>query len=215
MDFGAQLGPCWLKLSIQPDAIISLVDLRHYSGMKKDIWHYLRLWRQCFPHRRKLAWRASWLQNGYCRDCRYCCGPQDSPTPYPMRLLPHQVGPETGQYLYLSDTHTAILDQCGCKALGPRGCSLERSLRPVACGLFPLVPTTAGLFLYKTCPAVLLTPLAQWLDLAREAGTFLDAMPPEHLQRICLTIPIEELAESHISLHIPLGKICNNAAPCA
>ncbi|MBQ4567118.1 MAG: hypothetical protein IJA79_03215 [Desulfovibrio sp.] len=174
--------------------------------MKKDIWYYLALWRKCFPQHRKLLWRGSWLENDYCQDCRYCCGPQDSPIPYPMHLLPEQVGPETGKHLYLVDTHTAILDQRGCKALGSEGCSLERALRPVACGLFPLVPTKRGLFLYKNCPAVLLTPLVQWMDLAQEAGRFLCRIPREHLQHICLSIAPEKLAESHIFLHIAWGK---------
>ena len=46
--------------------------------MSKGFWDYLSHWQKVFPRRRAVSWREGWLQNGYCRDCRYCCGPQDS-----------------------------------------------------------------------------------------------------------------------------------------
>ena len=73
----------------------------------KGFWHYLETWRELFPRKRALRWRGTWLQNGYCRDCRYCCGPQDSSVPFPMALLPSQIRPDLEKDFYLLDADTA------------------------------------------------------------------------------------------------------------
>lgn len=61
--------------------------------MSKGFWDYLSHWQKVFPRRRAVNWREGWLQNGYCRDCRYCCGPQDSNELFPMGLLPSSCAP--------------------------------------------------------------------------------------------------------------------------
>ena len=150
--------------------------------LQKGFWHYLELWRALFPRRRPLRWRGDWLQNGYCRDCRYCCGPQDSNAPFPMALLPGQLRPNLSDDFY----------------------RLMRAQRPVACGLFPLVPANGGLYLYKTCPAVIFTPLDRLADLGLEAARWLSGFNLADLRHISLELPLRTLADDYISLDITL-----------
>lgn len=171
---------------------------------QKGFWHYLELWRTLFRRRRSLRWRGTWLQNGYCRDCRYCCGPQDSNEPFPMALLPAQIHPHLSDDFYLLDADTAYLDARGCKASTDHGCRLELAQRPVSCGLFPLVPANGGLYLYKTCPAVILTPLNDLAALGLEAARWLNGFTLAELRHISLDIPAQTLAERYISLNISL-----------
>ncbi|MGE9984504.1 hypothetical protein [Desulfovibrio sp. SGI.169] len=171
---------------------------------QKGFWHYLEFWRALFRRRRSLRWRGTWLQNGYCRDCRYCCGPQDSNEPFPMALLPAQLHSRLGDDFYLLNADTAYLDGRGCKASTSHGCRLELTQRPVACGLFPLVPANGGLYLYKTCPAVILTPLNELAALGLEAARRLTGFTLSDLRHISLDIPARTLAERYISLNISL-----------
>lgn len=172
--------------------------------LQKGFWHYLEFWRALFPRRRALRWRETWLQNGYCRDCRYCCGPQDSNEPFPMALLPGQIHPHLSDDFYLLNADTAYLDARGCKADTDHGCRLRLTQRPVACGLFPLVLVNGGLYLYKTCPAVIFTPLDRLVDLGLEAARWLTGFSLTDLLHISLDIPAQTLAERYISLNISL-----------
>ena len=137
--------------------------------MQKSSWHYWQQWRQRFPLQRDVHFDQGILSNEYCRDCRYCCGPQDCATPFPMKLLPSQQHAHLDRDFFLLAPDTACLDDRGCKSCGPEGCLLPRQRRPVACSLFPLVLLETGLYLYKICPAVLFLPLDRWLIMAREA----------------------------------------------
>ena len=127
--------------------------------MQKSSWHYWQQWRQRFPLQRDVHFDQGILSNDYCRDCRYCCGPQDCATPFPMKLLPSQQHDHLERDFFLLAPDTACLDDRGCKSCGPEGCLLPRQRRPVACSLFPLVLLDTGLYLYKICPAVFFLPL--------------------------------------------------------
>lgn len=170
----------------------------------KGFWHYVETWRHTFLHRRVVRWRGTWLQNGYCRDCRYCCGPQDSSVPFPMALLPSQIRPDLERDFFLLDADIAYIGAQGCKADTARGCRLPLILRPVACGLFPLVLVNGGLHLYKTCPAVLFTPLVRFAGLGLEAAHFLRGFSLKELQHISLDLPCETLVRDYIDLRISL-----------
>ncbi|MDR1659339.1 MAG: hypothetical protein LBR94_03225 [Desulfovibrio sp.] len=174
--------------------------------MRRDFQYYLNLWRRRFPRRRKLLWRDAWLQNGYCRDCRYCCGPQDNSEPFPMALLPWQTRPDLGEDFYLLAGDMAYIADRGCKARGGRGCRLARERRPVACCLFPLVLANGGLYLYKTCPAVIFTPLADLSDAGHSAAAWLTGFSPTELRHISLSLPAQILAERYIYLGIAVEQ---------
>ncbi|WP_300906847.1 hypothetical protein [uncultured Desulfovibrio sp.] len=172
--------------------------------LHKGFRYYFECWRALFPCRRALRWRGTWLQNEYCRDCQYCCGPQDSNEPFPMALLPAQIHPGLSDNFYMLNADTAYLDARGCKASTDHGCRLELAQRPVSCGLFPLVPANGGLYLYKICPAVLFTPLNELADLGLEAARWLTGFTLMDLRHISLDIPAQTLAERYISLNISL-----------
>ena len=172
--------------------------------MGKDFQAYAAMWRTAFASPRELAWRDNWLVNGFCADCRYCCGPQDNDTPFPMALLPSQLRPDLAEDFFMLDATTAYMDGRGCKALGSCGCSLTREKRPVACGLFPLVLANGGLWLYSICPAVLAVPLADWMPLARKAADWLATLAKNDLRHISLDLPPATLADRYINLHLPL-----------
>ncbi len=121
--------------------------------MQKSSWYYWQQWRQRFPLQRDVHFDQGILSNDYCRDCRYCCGPQDCATPFPMKLLPSQQHAHLDRDFFLLAPDTACLDDRGCKSCGPEGCRLPRQRRPVACSLFPLVLLERGLYLYKICPS--------------------------------------------------------------
>lgn len=178
--------------------------MRGSTPKKADFAAYLAEWRRAFPRRRGLSWRGSWLANGYCRDCRHCCGPQDEDEPFPMRLLPSQVRPDLDRDFYLLDAGTACLDRRGCLSCTSTGCRLPRERRPVACGLFPFVPTADGMYLYLVCPASLLTPLERLESLGRAAARWFLTLDPSDRRRIALDLPPETLADRYVNLHIPL-----------
>lgn len=172
--------------------------------MGKDFQSYVDAWCQTFPAPRELVWRGNWLVNGYCRDCRYCCGPQDNDTPFPMALLPSQTRPDLADDFYLLDEQTACLDSRGCKALGSQGCSLTKERRPLACGLFPLVLANGALWLYQICPASIFVPLAEWMPLAHQAATWLATLPESDLRQISIELDKTTLTDRYINLHITL-----------
>lgn len=173
------------------------------SQKEKGAWHYLKKWEKVFAGKSpSLEWKDGWLENGYCRDCRYCCGPQDSTEPYPMGLLPEQLGPGLEDRFHLLNFNTAYLAEAGCKSDGPHGCRLPLAQKPVACGLFPLVPANGKIYLYQNCPAVLFNPMARFYHFALLAVKSLERYSLEDLRHICLYFPPETLANRFIDLHV-------------
>ncbi|MDR3320379.1 MAG: hypothetical protein LBS77_05590 [Desulfovibrio sp.] len=168
--------------------------------MRQDLQYYLRLWRARFSRRRKLLWRDGRLQNGYCRDCLYCCGPQDNPKPFPLALLPHQMRPDLADDFFLLAEGMPYIGAEGCKSCGSRGCRLPLEKRPVACDLFPLVLANGLLYMYKTCPAVLFTPLAELVDIGNTAAGWIAGLSHADLRHIFLDLPAQALAERYIFL---------------
>ena len=61
-----------------------------------------------------------------------------------------------------------------------------------------------SLYVYKTCPAVLLTPPAELALLGLEAARWLVALSLEDLRRISLDLGAPVLAEKYISLSIQI-----------
>ena len=172
--------------------------------MKKDFSYYLHLWKTSFPTARRLCWEEDHIANDYCADCRFCCGPQDSPVPFPMPLLPSQLRPGLDKDFYLLDPQTPYLDARGCKSCGPQGCQLERARRPIACGLFPLVLTTCGLYAYACCPAVINARLRDLVDLGRQAADWLSGLPQEDVARLKMSLDDATLARHYLPLGIAL-----------
>lgn len=171
-----------------------------------DFWHYLTKWRNDFPSPRPLLWTDGLLKNGYCADCRYCCGPQGSDKPFPMHLLPRQIDPDTPDNFYLLDEHTALLDRRGCKSCTSQGCRLDFDKRPVACGLFPLVLANGRLYAYKICPATIFSSLDDLECLAQKAAAWLSTLPEDELRRISICLDQKSLDERYIDLEIQLFK---------
>lgn len=170
--------------------------------MSKGFWDYLAHWQKVFPHRRAVSWREGWLQNGYCRDCRYCCGPQDSNELFPMGLLPEQLRPGLANDFYLLNKDTAFMDGRGCRSCTNQGCRLPRPERPVACGLFPFVLNAGEMYLYQICPASLFTPMARMAELGREAADWLAKFSQQEQEHIALNLPAAVLTDRYINLHI-------------
>lgn len=171
---------------------------------ERGFWAYVDKWRHACRSERIVQWDGTWLRNDYCADCRYCCGKQDSPVPFPMPLLPRQTGAQNDAQFHMQDCHTAYLAQSGCLSDGPRGCKLTASQKPVACGLFPITLVNGGLYLYQNCPAAVFSPLANFLDIARQAAAALEELPYEELLRLSLWFLPEQLAKSYIDLRIKL-----------
>ena len=161
---------------------------------------YLRLWRSLFPEPRRVAFAAGSLVNEYCPACGFCCGPQEEATPFPMPLLDAQISARTPEDFHLLDPRTACLDGRGCKSLGETGCRLPRSLRPVACNIFPVVLVDCGLYLYRVCPAVMLTPEAAMRAIARQVQDYLNGFAASDLARLAITLPAEDLAAKYLNL---------------
>lgn len=178
----------------------------------KGFWDYVDRWRGIFREERAVRWEKNWLENDYCCDCRFCCGPQDSATPFPMALLPHQIAPENADNFHMLDASTAFLGKDGCLSDTPRGCRLALDQKPIACGLFPVVLVNGGLYLYQNCPAVVFTPLVRFLDIAKKAAATLLELPLEDLRHVSIWLNEDSLARSYIDLRIRLfGHTCKKA----
>lgn len=171
--------------------------------MQKGFWHYLELWRERFPRRRPLHWRGDWLQNGYCRALPLLLAARRIPILLsPWRCCQASSVPNLDHDFILLNADTAYLDARGCKADTAQGCRLPHAQRPVACGLFPLVLANGSLYLYKTCPAVIFTPLERLAALGLEAGRWLTGFSLANLRHISLDLCEQTLAERYISLSI-------------
>ncbi len=101
-----------------------------------------------------------------------------------MALLPGQISGRTPDDFYLLNKNTACLGKEGCKSETSKGCRLPRELRPVACGLFPIVLANGRLYLYKTCPAVVFNTLDELAMLAEKAAGWLANFPLDELRHI-------------------------------
>lgn len=138
-----------------------------------------------------ICWQGDgFVANGFCRECRRCCGPQKGDPPYPMPLMPWQLDGKEAERFYMLDATTSCLDERGCKALGEGGCTLPRSLRPIACGLFPIVCMEGALFLYRLCPASLCLPFGEWQSMGEKAALWLrQTFSVDNLHRLSLPKP--------------------------
>lgn len=174
-----------------------------------------REWRARFAAgRRAFRWVEDRLDNGYCAECRHCCGPQpEGDAPYPMPLLPSQRRPDLADDFYLLSPSVACLDQRGCKALTPTGCRLERRRRPPACNLFPLIINEGALYFYQICPAVLFADLDTLLRIGEDAARDLPRLyTPDELRAISTPLTPESLIHKCISLDIRIYEQAENRA---
>lgn len=171
---------------------------------KSAFWLHLEGWASQITHKRDVEWQKQWLKNEYCAQCRYCCGPQGADEPFPMPLLPRQLGPDNKANFYMLDKNTAYIGAEGCKSDTATGCRLTLAQKPVACNLFPIVLIKGKLYLYQTCPAVLALPLGAFLQIALQAAQMLDTFTLQELQHLSIDVPCEILSEKYINLHIQL-----------
>lgn len=175
--------------------------------VNNGFWDYVEKWRQNFKEERHVRWEQNWIENDYCKDCRFCCGPQDSAIPFPMALLPHQLAPDNIKNFHMLDNSTAYLAERGCLSDTDTGCRLSLAKKPTACGLFPVVLVNGGLYLYQNCPAVVFSPLVRYLDLAREVAVMLLKFSYEDLQHLSIWLNADVLARSYIDLHIRIFDV--------
>lgn len=164
---------------------------QHWLNWKKQTWS-----------QPTVSWQDGFIANGFCPECRLCCGPQIGDKPFPMALLPEQLHARISEDFYMYDASHASLDERGCKALSAKGCNLPRSRRPPACGIFPIVLTYGSLFLYTLCPASLLMPLSTWLDLSYKVRDWLRTFPLEIQEHINIKVEGNFLLQRYVNLHV-------------
>lgn len=170
--------------------------------IRNGFWDYVARWRETFKEERRLHWERNWIENDYCKDCRFCCGPQDSCVPFPMALMPKQLGPDNRENFHMLDNSTAFLAEEGCLADANTGCRLRLDQKPVACGLFPVVLANGALYLYQNCPAVIFSPIIRFLELGREAAVMLLQLSYDDLLHLSIWLNADTLARSYIDLRI-------------
>lgn len=172
----------------------------------KGFWDYAEKWRKEFRENLPVSWAKYWIENGYCADCRFCCGAQDSDMPFPMPLLERQKRANLEHDFHLLDSLTPYLAAQGCKSCTANGCRLKLEEKPLACGFFPVVLINGGLYLYKNCPAVIFSPLIRFMELGRKVGEYLLKLSLEELRRLSLWLDCDVLSRSYIDLRIRLFK---------
>lgn len=175
---------------------------RHIA--KNGLWEHMAKWHQFINLPHEICWNKTWLENSWCKDCKYCCGPQGADAPFPMALLPCQVSPENMSNFYMLNENTAYIGSNGCKSNTEKGCRLDISQKPVACNLFPIVLINGRLYLYLKCPAVMAAPLLQFLEFAGKAASSLYNLALDDLKHISITLNADMLAAKYIDLHIQL-----------
>lgn len=167
---------------------------------------YYAMWSRMFPSPRAVSFDGAVFRNAYCPDCRFCCAPQaEGDKPFPMALLDRQISQSTEDDFYMLDSHTACLDQRGCKALTDRGCRLDNAKRPVACNLFPYVLIEGRLYLYLICPASMLQDEAQLHAIGQRVFVWLKSLPKEETDRISISISPDVLAVRYLDLGLDLN----------
>ncbi len=167
-------------------------------------WDYALKWQKEFPENRPVLWEKYWIENAFCADCRYCCGPQDSDTPFPMPLLPRQKRDNLDRDFHLLDSLTPYLAEAGCKSDSHAGCRLKLEEKPLACGFFPIVLANGRLYLYKNCPAVILSPLMRFMELGRLVADYLMGFDIAELRRLSLWLDCDTLSRGYIDLRIQI-----------
>lgn len=171
---------------------------------RDDFWDYFERWKNIFKDGRPLEWQDEWLENAWCGECRFCCGPQGTDKAFPMALLPAQMQPGYREHFYLLNDNTAFLAGQGCRSDSATGCVLKRKERPVACGLFPIVLANGKLYLYISCPATLFLPLARFYEIGRKAANMLLRYSLEELRHLSLELDLETLSAKYVDLHIDI-----------
>lgn len=179
---------------------------------KDDFWNYLERWKEIFRDGRPLEWEGSWLDNAWCGECRFCCGPQGTDKPFPMPLLAEQMQPGYREHFYLLNDDTAYLAEKGCLAYSDAGCRLSRKERPVSCGLFPIVLANGRLYLYLSCPATLFVPLVRFYEIGRKAANMLLQFSFAELEHLSIDLPFETLSAKYVDLHL---DIFNSKGKCS
>ena len=172
--------------------------------MKRDFLCKLEDWQKIFPESRALIWKNGRLENGYCQNCRLCCGPQGDDEPFPMALLDEQATPDAGEHFYLLEPRVAYLGREGCKSLGKNGCLLPPEKRPPACGLFPIVLIDGKLYLYKRCPSAMLAGSEKFATLAMSAEKYLKNLGEQSAREISISVEPGELKEKYLDLGIEI-----------
>lgn len=168
------------------------------------LWDYVKKWREIFNDVRSLQWDKSWIKNDYCKDCRFCCGKQDSDTPFPMPLLPGQMRPGLKRDFHLLDSLTPYLGAAGCLSCTNSGCRLDSVQKPVACGLFPIVLVNGSLYLYENCPAVIFSPLIRFFELSQSVANMLAKLDITDLRRLSLWLTADILSRNYIDLRVKI-----------
>ena len=172
--------------------------------MKYTIYDQWRLWESVKWTNPTVSWRSGWIENGFCPECRLCCGPQPGDEPFPMALLPKQIYPGIEKVFYMYDSTHASLDERGCKALGERGCMEVRENRPPACGLFPIVLGSGQLYLYTVCPASIFLPISLWFNLGQKVKDWLLKFSISDLKHLNIDIPESVLTDRYVDLHLKI-----------
>lgn len=170
----------------------------------ENFWEHLALWQKIPKVEKSVQWKYNWLENDWCGDCRYCCGPQGDDAPFPMPLLPSQIGPDNTKDFFMLDRTTPCIGAQGCKSASTSGCKLPPERKPPACSLFPLVLANGRLYLYKMCPAVLNRPLKEFLEIGKQAARYLSNYDRKTLETLSIKLSPEILASKYIDLHLPL-----------
>ena len=165
-------------------------------------WDSFNSWENFAP--KTIEWNNDWLKNGFCKECKLCCGPQGNDAPFPMALLPEQLTTDIEQKFYLLSPTVAYIGKEGCKSDSTSGCKLGIREKPVACNLFPVVIINGGLYLYQNCPAVLLLPLALFMNLGKKIANYLQKFTLDELMQLSINVDYKELAEKYIDLHIKI-----------
>lgn len=180
---------------------------------QSGLWNYLDKWKKIFKEKRPLHWRGSWLDNAWCGECRFCCGPQGTDKPFPMPLLDSQMQPGYKEHFYFLNDSTAYLAEKGCRSDSVNGCVLKREERPVACGLFPIVMANGHLYLYLNCPAALFVPLAWFYETAMEIANWLLGFSLEDLRHLSLELDCDTLSKKYVDLHIQIFNDAGKSKP--
>lgn len=167
-------------------------------------WDYAERWRKVFRENRPVEWEKYWIENSFCQDCKFCCGPQDSDVPFPMPLLVKQHREKLEEDFHLLDSLTPYLAAAGCKSCGDKGCRLKLDEKPLACGFFPIVLANGRLYLYKNCPAIIFSPLMRFMELGRKVADYLLNFDISELKRLSLWLNCDTLSRSYIDLRIGL-----------
>ena len=63
-----------------------------------------------------------------------------------------------------------------------------------------MVLVGCGLYLYRVCPAVMLTPEAEMRAIARQVQAYLNGFAASELARLAIRLPAEDLTAKYLEL---------------